>query len=607
MKFKINKKIKILLFVLVILGLIGFGAYKIYFEKLFLFQENEKLFLERAESYFDINRTHVPKAGDYKNITLQDMYDDALIDTMFVPKSTKFCSEKNSFVRLINEQGVLRYVVYLDCGKFKSKVDHTAPVVVLNGEKKVIVNLYDSYQEQGVKTVVDDYDGLINNEKVEVLSNVDTSKPGNYKVTYKVYDKNYNMTKEVRDVVVADTLNNIVKRNTNNVNYYKGNVDNNYLLFSGMMFRIVKINEDNSVKIVSDDNISHLSYTEENYIDSNVRHWLNNYYLEHINENSKKYIVEGSWCVDNIPDVNNFTCNNKVKDMVGLLNVGEYMASLDGKMGYLDGTYKQTILLNKKNKDILYLSYGINRIDELSVENLYASVRPSINIKENSYVISGDGTIDKPYMLGDYNQGGENDLLKERLIGEYVKYSGFLTTITDFTENGNIVLSFAEELTIKNKNGANERVFLSFDDVSNYKFNLTKEGSVGYLLNDFYIDYLNNQYLVEDKFVIPKLNNKLKYDELETLEFTGKMFFPYSSMMFSSANYFDNNTILDYMFSDYSDEENKVLETNLNIQTSSVRIIDSNSSYTIKPVIFIDKNAEIRSGKGTISNPYVLK
>ena len=27
-------------------------------------------------------------------------------------------------------------------------------------------------------------------------------------------------------------------------------------------------------------------------------------------ENSKKYIVEGSWCVDHIPDINNFTCNN---------------------------------------------------------------------------------------------------------------------------------------------------------------------------------------------------------------------------------------------------------------------------------------------------------
>ena len=607
MKFKISKSVKIIFVIAIMFILIGYGSYKLYFEKLFIFQEYEKMFLKSVEDYFLINKTFVPENGDYKNVTLQDMYDNGLIEALHVPKSDNFCNEDNSFIRLINEKGILRYVTYLECGKFKSKVDHTSPVIVINGDKKVIVNLYDSYQDAGLKTVIDDYDGVIDISKVEVYNKVDTSKSGNYEVVYKIYDKNFNVTRETRNVVVADNLNNIVKRDTNNENYYKGNVENNYLLFSGMLFRIVKINDNGSVKIVSDDNISHLSYTEDNYVDSNLRHWLNNYYLNHINENSKKYIVEGSWCVDDIPDVKNFTCNNKVKDMVGLLNTEEYLKTLIGKKGYLDGVYDQTLLINKKDKDTLYLTYGIDILDKLSVNNLYASVKPSLNLKENTYVISGNGSIDKPYMIGDYKQGSENNLLKDRVIGEYVKYSGYWTRITDFTDNGNIVLSFDEELSIQNQYGGFEKLFLSFDDLSNYKFNVDKEGNIGYLLNNFYIDYLNNQYLVEDFFNIPKINNNSKYDELDTLEFKGKIFIPYSFMMFSSANYHKDNMLLKYLYSDYIEEGNQVLETNINIQTSSIRNVNSNSSYTIRPIIIINKDAKIRSGKGTYSNPYILK
>ena len=253
MKFKLTKNVKIVLLIGILFILVGFGSYKVYFERLFIFQENEKIFLKSVENYFVINKAFLPKPGDYKTVTLQDMYDNALIEAVHIPNSGKFCSEDKSFVRAINENGVIRYVVYLDCGKFKSKVDYTSPVIVLNGDKKVIVNLYDNYTDEGIKTVVDDYDGVIDNSKVEVYNNVDTSKTGNYKIVYKIYDKNFNVTREVRDVVVADNLNNIVKRDTNNENYYKGNVENNYLLFSGMLFRIVKINDDGSVKIVSDE------------------------------------------------------------------------------------------------------------------------------------------------------------------------------------------------------------------------------------------------------------------------------------------------------------------------------------------------------------------
>lgn len=608
MKFKISKGVKIIFVIAIIFILAGFGSYKLYFEKLFIFQENEKMFLKGVEDYFLINKTFVPKNGDYKNVTLQDMYDNGLVEALHVPKSNKFCSEDNSFIRLINEKGVLRYVTYLECGKFKSKVDHTSPVIVINGDKKVIVNLYDNYQDKGIKTVIDDYDGVIDNSKVEVYNKVDTSKPGNYEVVYKIYDKNFNVTRETRNVVVADNLNNIVKRDTNNENYYKGNVENNYLLFSGMMFRIVKINDNGSVKIVSDDNISHISYTEDNYVDSNLRHWLNNYYLNHINENSKKYIVEGSWCTDFIPDVKNFTCNNKVKDMVGLLNTDEYLKSIDNRISYLVGAYRTTMLLNKKEKNKFYLSESsVNGLNSYDVGLVYPSVRPSLNLKENTYVTSGDGTYTNPYKLGDYKQGKENDTLKDRVVGEYVKYSGYLTRISNITEKGNVELIFMQELETKKDNGAREKVKISLDGINNYKFNLEQENNPGYLLNKEYIDYLLSGYLVEDEFEVPTTDNNLKYDEYKTKLFTGKIFLPYTYQMFSSDSYRQNERIVSYLYSDYSTSENKVFSVNPVNQICFDTYPNTFGLFTLRPVVFINGNTIISGGNGTVNKPYILK
>ena len=608
MKFKISKNVKILSLIGILFILIGYGSYKFYFEKLFIFQENEKKFLASVQNYFVINKTFVPKDDNYKTVTLQDMYDNALIEALHVPKSSKFCSEDNSFVRAINEDGIIRYVVYLDCGKFKSKVDHTSPVIVLNGDKKIIVNLYDSYTDEGIKTVVDDYDGVIENSKVEVYNKVDTSKPGNYEVIYKIYDNNFNVTREVRDVVVADNLNNIVKRDTNNENYYKGKVENNHLLFSGMMFRIVKINDDGTVKIVSDDNISHLSYTESEYADSNVRHWLNNYYLEHINENSKKYITEGTWCVDDIPDVKNFTCNNKVKDKIGLLNVEEYLNTIQDRTTYLVGSYRTTMLLNKKDENHFYLSESsVNGLNSYDVGLVYPSVRPSLNLKENTYVIFGKGTRDNPYMLGDYQQGSENSMLNKRLIGEYVNYSGYLARISNITETGNIELIFMQELEIKKDNGAREKIKVNLNGIDNYKFNLEQENNPGYLLNNEYINYLMSGYLVDDEFKIPTTSSSLKYDEYDITTLIGKISLPYSYQMFSSDSHRTNDMVVGYLYSDYSTSSNKIFAVNPVNQICFDTLPDAFGLFTLRPVVFVNSNTKISSGNGTITKPYILK
>lgn len=80
--------------------------------------------------------------------------------------------------------------------------DNIAPTIKLNGNEKVIVKINSEYKELGA-TAIDTIDGdLSTNIKIE--SNIDTTKIGNYKVTYRVTDKSGNNNLIEREVLVRE-------------------------------------------------------------------------------------------------------------------------------------------------------------------------------------------------------------------------------------------------------------------------------------------------------------------------------------------------------------------------------------------------------------------
>ena len=57
--------------------------------------------------------------------------------------------------------------------------------------------------------------------------------------------------------------------------FFKGNVENNYVWFANRMFRILEINKDESVKLVSENYAATFMWGEQSdYKESNVRLWL---------------------------------------------------------------------------------------------------------------------------------------------------------------------------------------------------------------------------------------------------------------------------------------------------------------------------------------------
>lgn len=96
-------------------------------------------------------------------------------------------------------------------------IDKEGPVITLNNEETKIINYKEEYKEDGYKAI-DNVDGDLTN-KVEVTNNIDNTKLGKYKVTYKVKDSSNNETIIERNVEVKDTEAPVIKLNRN-INSY---------------------------------------------------------------------------------------------------------------------------------------------------------------------------------------------------------------------------------------------------------------------------------------------------------------------------------------------------------------------------------------------------
>ena len=224
--------------------------------------------------------------------------------------------------------------------------------------------------------------------------------------------------------------------------YFRGNVTNNYFKIGDLLFRIVRINGDNSVRVVLDgvletkypfntnsilanDSASTLALLEN----SSIVQELNKWYEESLKDYSS-YLVKGSYCSDTSFDfVNNnisysntyerifndeapdLFCNGIISKLdVGLLNVDEIV--LAGAAGNIPNT--SYYLYNKKIEGnyLTTSSYSMNSQNGITMINVMSNgalgdgilitnesyIRPVINIGTNAK-IKGKGTVDNPYII----------------------------------------------------------------------------------------------------------------------------------------------------------------------------------------------------------------
>ena len=233
--------------------------------------------------------------------------------------------------------------------------------------------------------------------------------------------------------------------NTGNPTYYfRGNVENNYVSFAGFTWRIVRVNEDGTIRIVMQDGINNNANYKFNSIDNNYSYMyytnsqaktqLENWYQANIGSKSDlaKNVASGAYYCEQAkakftsswtsgsanmilyasytPDFKCSTDGNgkgQVNASVGLLSYDEVV--------YAGGYYYQTnsnYYLNNSSIDwwtmspagfsgsysAVWLVNAPGYIDYLNV-NFPFRLRPVLILNADTQISDGDGTKDNPFVV----------------------------------------------------------------------------------------------------------------------------------------------------------------------------------------------------------------
>ncbi len=177
---------------------------------------------------------------------------------------------------------------------------------------------------------------------------------------------------------------------------YKGDVKNNYLKYNNMLWRIVRINADNSLDIILDDYITLLPWNSKvsSFSESDIYKYLNN---EFLNLLDKDLLNKTSFCTDKISDLTSITCEDQNSDgYVKLLDVANFLNTVNKSKSYLINN-DEIMWLSDYSEDKIWHTNGVN-VSQSESKSFY-EIRPMVRLKSTTVYTTGDGTLEKPYII----------------------------------------------------------------------------------------------------------------------------------------------------------------------------------------------------------------
>jgi hypothetical protein len=182
---------------------------------------------------------------------------------------------------------------------------------------------------------------------------------------------------------------------------YRGDVKNNYLKYNNMLWRIVRINSDNSIDIILDDYISLLPWNNKvtSFSESEIYKYLNNEFLDLLD---KEALNKTSFCTDKLSSLSSITCDDTNTDnYVKLLDVANFLNSVNKSKSYLVASDEIMWLADYSDEKIWHTN-GSNVSQ--SLVNSFYEIRPMVRLKNTTIYSSGDGTKEKPFVVDKDNK-----------------------------------------------------------------------------------------------------------------------------------------------------------------------------------------------------------
>ena len=376
-----------------------------------------------------------------------------------------------------------------------------------------------------------------------------------------------------------------------NTYVYKGKVDNNYVFYSGILFRILSIDENKNIKMVSDNPVT-LMYSglEKGYNNSYVNKWLNKSDVENtgifekILYDSDKYLVNSNLCVDVVDDISNSTCNSISSDnKIVILSLNDYKAA-GGQNSFINNNSSYYLSdINSSNDN-----YYVNNEGEIGLDlpTRIHGVRPVITISANTEFLSGNGSINEPYKFEEHNVSTLADT-----------YVGDIISIDDI----NYKVVYKDENTVKivlnDVYSENDSPTLVYFDKKNNVYDS----------NNALYEYLNDKYLntlsIKDK-IIPRdwYVGKLTLDNLDYLNvYKSKSYTKIGMLTLGDLFVNDLNNIFTLSRGIEDDTIINIIDDSGNIYGDMI----SNRHY-VRPAFSLNARFSIISGIGSIDGPYEI-
>ena len=398
--------------------------------------------------------------------------------------------------------------------------------------------------------------------------------------------------------------------------YLTGNPTNNYLWYNGFMWRIMGINSDNTVRLVTDENVSSLSYGNSTEIIYNnnegfIHDWLNEYFYEKLN-NTKLSIQNGAYfCSETTSSGSSTreTCadTSKVTTNVGILSLDEYNLSGAGN-SYLNISQKFWTMTPSGASNAYYVE-GNGKVTAGVASVL--GIRPVINVSSTSIITSGNGTTTSFYVLEEDKTNNRAGTLSNIVTsGEYVNLEGKVYRVVSKDSTGvKLILdSYYEEPvgTIYTTTYGDNTTFTLNSGIGQ-KLNGDVLSWLGLVTSDKVVE---TTYYQGDAFNIASMNNTLKktngIEAKVGLIEIGEMLAGQSSTMLTK-NY--------TMASNYANTRNYWTMNIYTAGTNAWRVCEQGNGYesvvtndtrVIRPVIVVKNDLSITSGTGIWTSPYQI-
>ena len=386
--------------------------------------------------------------------------------------------------------------------------------------------------------------------------------------------------------VTAEHANQSYFKNINSNYYFVGDTDKNYVKYKNITWRIVKITNNNSTVLISDEPLTSLAFGSNTYEESPITDWLNETNNEQsgilTNAIGSDYLTNTNACIDTLDNTKNITCDDIYDEyQISLLSMFDY-ANAGSSDSYINNGY-YTYLSNTNNDNEVWYIDDEGKLNTSNGTDIY-SIKPVITLNSTVELIEGEGTKDNPYQIEK-----ENDL-----FASYVKLDNDLWRIYNIEDN-NLKLVLTDYLKTDDENY--QTIYSSTTSFHNDE----KVGTLAYYLNNTYFNRLNySDQILNNYWSNGYYSSENNFDYTEALDKEVDTEIALLSIgdinLVPSLDEFFLSTGLNNM-------DNKIYVYNNDGIITDQRVT---SKANVVPTISIDKNI-LTKGTGTIDDPYGME